>query len=106
MSERYCPHCGAQNTSGAETCHACIRPLPGTDTHRRATSRKRKAALGSLVVGVILIAVGYLLEGGTQIVNTRRGPSTATSIKLQIILGGLAVAGYGTFTLYQSRGEA
>lgn len=106
MGERYCPHCGARCDGVADTCQSCRRFLPGTEGHRRERSGKRKTAAWSIVLGLAITVAGYLFEGGDRIIDTRRGPSTDTALKLQIIAAGLAFTGYGVVTLYRLRDEA
>jgi hypothetical protein len=105
MSERYCPYCGAHNLAVADTCASCRRYLPGTEGHRHETSGKRKTATWAIVLGLVIAVFGYLLEGGPQIINTRRGPATEGSFRLQLILVGAGLAGYGAFSLYRLREE-
>lgn len=106
MGERYCPHCGARCDGVADTCQSCRRFLPGTEGHRRERSGKRKTAAWSIVLGLVIGAFGYVSEGGAEIISTRRGPSTAGNIRLQIIIGGLSLTGYGAFSLYRLRDES
>ena len=105
MAERYCPYCGAHNEAVAETCASCLRPLPGTEGHRHEPSGKRKTAMLAIVLGLVMAVFGYLSEGGPRIINSRRGPSTEGSVRLQLILVGAGLAGYGAFSLYRLRDE-
>ena len=105
MADRYCPYCGAHNEAVADTCASCRRYLPGTGGHRRETSGKRKTAMLAIVLGLVMAVFGYLSEGGPQIINTRRGPSTEGTFRLQLILVGVGLAGYGAFSLYRLRDE-
>ncbi len=105
MVDRYCPYCGAHNEGVAGTCASCRRYLPGTEGHRHLTSGKRKTATWSIVLGLVIAVFGYLSEGGPNIINTRRGVSTEGTIRLQIILVGVGLAGYGAFLLYRLRDE-
>lgn len=106
MTERYCPSCGTRADTVAEACLSCGRNLPGTAAYRRELSGKRKTAAWSIVLGLAITVAGYLFEGGDRIIDTRRGPSTDTALKLQIIAAGLAFTGYGVVTLYRLRDEA
>lgn len=106
MAERYCPSCGTRADAGAEACASCGRNLPGTAARRRENAGKRKWARWAIVLGLgITVASFYFFEGGPRIVDTRRGPSTATAIKVQAILTGLAFAGYAAYSLYQLRDD-
>jgi hypothetical protein len=55
---------------------------------------------------MVIFTYGYLSEGGARIVNTKRGMSTAGSIRLQIVAVGLVLTGYGAFALYRSREDS
>ena len=103
VAERYCPRCGTRIDAVVDACPACGAYLPGTEAHRREMSGKRKTAAWAIVLGAIIFIYGYLSEGGPRIINTSRGMSTAGSIRLQIIGVGLALAGYGAFSLYRLR---
>ncbi len=105
MAERHCPSCGTRIDPVVEACPSCGRNLPGTEVYRRERSGKRKTAAWSIVIGLVIIVLGYQFEGGPRIVDTRRGPSTAGSIRLQIMAAGLAFMGYGVFSLYRLRDD-
>jgi hypothetical protein len=103
MADGYCPTCGTRIDAVIDTCPSCRRYLPGTEAYRRVTSSKRKTAAWAIVLGLVILTYGFLSEGGPRVINTRRGMSTAGSIRLQIIGAGLALTGYGGFALYRSR---
>ena len=107
MAERYCPSCGTRIDTVAEACASCGRNLPGTGAHRREVSEKRKTAMWSIALGLVITVLGYqFLEGGPRIIDTRWGPSTAGILKGEVIVAGLAFVGYGVFSLYRLRDDA
>ena len=106
MAERFCPSCGTRVDADAEGCPSCGRKLPGGTAYRVERSGKRKTATWSFAIGLVITVLGFQLEGGPRIIDTRRGPSSAALIKFEVIVAGIAFIGYGVFSLYRLRDDA
>jgi hypothetical protein len=69
----------------------------------RERSGNRSAAAWAIVLGLLIAGYGFLSEGGSRIIDTRWGRSTAGSSKVMTIIVGLAFAAYGAYSLYGQR---
>jgi hypothetical protein len=105
MAERYCPRCGTKVDPGVEACPSCGRNLPGGAAYRVERSGQRKTAIWSIGIGLVIVVLGFQLEGGPRLVDTRYGRTPASLIKFEAIVAGVAFVGYGVFSLYRLRDE-
>jgi hypothetical protein len=69
-------------------------------------SGKRKTATWAIVIGLVIVVLGFQLEGGDRMIDTRRGPTSAGLIKFEAIAAGMAFVGYGVLSLYRLRDDA
>ena len=101
MTDIFCQGCGNRIADGAQVCPSCGRHVPGTEGYRRAKTTKRNASAATLLAALVLATYGFFTDGGPRVISTRRGSSTAQTIKIQLIAGGIGIAAFSAFSLYR-----